>query len=1163
MTLTERQRQALDHTRSLCVTAGAGTGKTKVLVEKYIDLLESGAVPVDAILALTFTEKAAKEMKERIRSAIAGKSGERWERIREEFPWANISTFHSFCSQVLREFPLEAGVDPGFSVLEDRESQRIREEAIEDLFHTRPRGEYRDALLDCLRAVGAYGLKAHLLTLYEHRETAVPFFAELRADEGAIVERWDRAFRNRREAAVTAFFADGEAVQAVETLRDLAARYPGERDSGMRYLRAVEDCLSVVSPDRPAGIAARALVRMADTRSGTMAMGSARNWQGDDLGRLRDAFGYLRGVLGRLRPALALSFEADAPFSRATLRYLRNLGIVFSVYREAVDAAKARIGAIDFSDMIYRTHTLFRENDGLVASHFRNRFRYILVDEFQDTDPPQCRILWRILGDLPAAKIFVVGDPKQSIYLFRNADVTQFKRTKRAIVEGLNGREIGLDVNFRSAPEVLGFVNYLFSALLADADKPWEFGYDPLRGTERRQGDRGSVAILLSPPDGDAVARAMAEAEMVARKIQHTIERERLPVYWDAAGGHLGTPRPAEYRDVAILLERRSNLGYFEWALRKYGIPYHIHAGIGFYRRQEIFDLYNLLRFLDSPSDDVALYGVLRSPYVSLSDAALYRIARSGGGGTLHDRLRRSAAADPDLAPAAARLESWLEHAHREPTALLIERILRDSAVFAVYGGVPGGQQAIANVEKLVGMARSARSAVAASLGEFVEDLRRRIVAEQREGEAPLDPESGNAVSVMTVHASKGLEFPIVVVPDMAAAMPSDNAALLVDEEFGIGVAVPNPENGFEMEPSPVLRVMRDEHNQKLLAERRRLFYVATTRAKDHLIVCGIRPKESPACLEDCRNRIDWLYCCLGLTDEAIRRGSIPFVPPNGAPPVTVSIVSDPDAIPAEIRRPQPQRIDLPPGALPAPPALPGHLAPVAIPEAPHTCSASEIEHYLRCPREYHRRYRLGVRETDPTLSVFAETARTRGLLVHEIFQGRDPEAAARRYGIRDPEKVAALADLCRRFLASPLMTNAAEDRREVPFVCRFAGAVFGGKIDRLVRLADGSWALIDYKTGHVEDADISGQIQKYELQMAVYTAAAEQILRQPVKPYLYFTGLNRFVEIPVDFERAVRTAEFALENISKGLFGFPACERCRAMGIDPCPGLAALHGMR
>ncbi len=1158
MPLTDRQRQALDHSRSLCVTAGAGTGKTKVLVEKYIDLLET--VPVDAILALTFTEKAAKEMKERIRAALAARSGERWERVREEFLWANISTFHAFCSQVLREFPLEAGVDPGFSVLEERESQRIREEAIEGLFHAPPRDDCRDALLHCLRAVGPYGLKGQLLALYEHRETAIPFFAELHADEGSIADRWDRIFRARREAAVAAFFADASAVQAIETLRDLAARYPGDRDSGLRYLRAIEPRLPVLSADRPADLLCTALLQIQATKGGTVKMGSAKHWQGADLEKLRDAFACLRDRLRRLQPDLSLAFDPDAPFSRATFRYLRDLGTVFTVYRDAVDAAKARLGAIDFSDMIYRTHTLFHADEALVASHFRNRFRYILVDEFQDTDPAQCRILWRILGDLPAATICIVGDPKQSIYLFRNADVTQFKRTRTAIVEELGGREIRLDVNFRSTPEVLGFVNYVFSVLLADSDKPWEFGYDPLHGSDGRQNERGSVAILLGPPDGDAVARAMAEAELVARAIQHAVEHGRLPVYWDAAAGHLDTPRPAEYRNIAILLERRSNLGYFEWALRKYGIPYHIHAGIGFYRRPEIFDLYNLLRFLDRPRDDVALYGVLRSPYFALSDAALYRIARSGGGGSLWDRLRRSAAADSNLASAVSHLESWLEHAHREPPARLIERILRDSAIYAVYGGMPEGTQIIANVEKLVGLARGAQRIVTASLGDFVEDLRRRIDEEQREGEAPLDLESGNAVNVMTVHASKGLEFPVVVVPDMAAGMPPDTASILIDEHYGIGVAVPDPGNDFELEPSLILRVMRDEYNQKLQAERRRLFYVAATRAKDHLIVCGTRPDGIPACLDDCKNRVDWLSCCLGLTDLAIQRGSIPFVPPHGSAPVTVPILTDPGAIPAEVRRPRPERIGLPPGTLAT---LPAHLAPVAVPEAPRTCSASEIEHYLRCPKEYHRRYRLGAREADPTRSAFQESPQTRGLLIHEIFQGKNPEVAARRYGIRDPGKVAALSRLYEQFLASPLMATAQEDRREVPFVCRFAGAAFGGKIDRLVLQSDGSWALVDYKTGPVGDATIPEKLEEYALQMAVYTAAAEQILRQPVRPYLYFTGLNRFVEMPVDETKAVQTAEFALGNISKGLFGFPACEGCRTLGIHLCPELAALCGKK
>ncbi|MDN7012880.1 DNA helicase UvrD [Methanoculleus sp. FWC-SCC3] len=1073
MGLTERQaRVALDHSRSTCVTAGAGTGKTHVLVQKYLSLLESG-VGVDNILALTFTEKAAGEMKVRVRQAIAEKEGERWDAIRDEFLWAKISTFHSFCASVLREFPIEAAVGPSFAVLDEREAFRLREEAIDDLIHGDPPAACRDAVIGALRAVGAYELKNYLEALYSRRGAAEAFFAALAESEERVLDAWRAAVERHREAASGEFFA--RAGDAIATLRDLGARYPDERDTAGAYLRAIEPCLV-------GEIAVAELAGVHDESRFRRNMGQKKNWTGDDLKNLREAYGVLDQCLKDHGDACSLTLDASDPFTRATLDFLHDLATVFSVFLGAVDAEKRRHNALDFDDLVNRTHRLFCDREDIVAAHFRSRFRYILVDEFQDTDPVQIAIIRAILGN--SANLFVVGDPKQSIYLFREADVTQFGHTRDLIERDLGGETIALDVNFRSTPEVVEFTNAVFSALMAEAGRPWEFLYEPLHAF--RRDDAGSVELLLSPKIRDRAAGRRTEAEMVARKIRSLVERGEKPVCRD------GEARPAGYGDVAVLLERRTNLAYYEWALARYGVPYNVHAGLGFYERQEVYDLYNILRFLVNDLDDAALYGVLRSPYFGFSDARLFHIARAAGS-SLWERLQ---AAEE---PAAATLRDWLSLSRRLPPARLLRRIVETSGIYLVFGGIAGGEQAAANVEKLIALARDADCA---TLPGFVAELGRSIDDAEREGDAPLDLASADAVSIMTVHAAKGLEFPVVVVPDLAETPRSGGGTIMVEEGLLLGVSIPNPADDHEREETPVLRLLKDEYRQKGEAERKRLFYVAVTRAEDHLILCGEMPNAVPESLADGKTRMAWLAHCLGLCDEVYARGEAVL----GT--LRIPLTLDPAAIPVDVQ-------ETAPVCLPVPDDVPAAPVPVGIPsngKKERVYSASELEAYLRGPAES--------RST-------ADDALTRGLVVHEVFRGRDPAAVLRRYGL-DPAGAAEYQELYVRFLASPLMRGIVRDHREVPFSARVNGFAFRGVIDRLVQRQNGTWMLIDYKTGTPGDAG------EYAIQMTIYRRAAGQILGGPVTPYLYFVDADRWAEIEVDEDLVFAEISRAISGIEE-----------------------------
>lgn len=1151
--LTDRQREALDHSKSLCVTAGAGTGKTHVLVTKYIDMLETLDLGVGEILALTFTEKAAQEMKERVRGALAEKKGGKWDKLKEDFLWANISTFHSFCSRVLRDFPIEAGIDPGFAVLDEREAGMIIEDSIKEILHGKSRPADRTDLISVLRGVGPWNLGQYLRALYRWRETSEAFFAALDKDPESVVNEWVEIISVRKKEAVRDFFADTRAVTAVSALKELAGLYVCGEDSGTKYLADALPYLQAIDPDEETGTVCRALSMLFNLK-GKRNMGSKKVF-GSDLSVLRQSYGLLKDSTESSFVIYNLEFEADSAFTSATLTFLKDLSSVYHQFIRLVDAKKQRQGAIDFSDMIYLTSRLFKEHPEIVQEHYMDRYRYVMVDEFQDTDPVQVRIIESLIGEVTShnKKAFVVGDPKQSIYLFRDADVTQFKATQEKIQADFGGKEINLDMNFRSTPEVIGFVNHIFASLLGDTKKPWEFGYSPIEAAPRRMDEHGSIELLLCPKGSRAEENRRSEAEMVARKIQNIIVTEDKTVYPKGSGDESVPPRPAGYGDIAVLLERRKTLPYLEWALRRYGIPYHVHAGVGFYGRQEVLDLYNLLCFLTNVHNNPALFGTLRSPYFGLSDAEIF-LAAQGSGTTLWAKIKDNHG--PEVAEACSLLEGWLVYARREPPVALVNRILRDSGIYGVYGGMPEGEQCIANIEKFLSIARGEQEKGFLSLDSFVAGITLATENDLSEGEARIDTETGDAVNIMTVHASKGLEFPVVILPDMASGMTADASSILIGERYGVGVKIPDPENAYELTDSAMLTILRHENNEKLRAEKKRLFYVACTRAKDHLILCGTEPKEFKQDLSACKNRIDWTCCCLHLTYDLLDSGyAIVTVP--GAGEIRVKITTDPDNIRAEIRVPAPELITVPEvkagtellGVEEEVPLhethkcidtrSPGYSHRHSHPAEKRSFTVSEIELFSKSPEKYEMIYRKKRPERPSASHQGISRPDIRGTVVHRVFEGKDPAVVLLSYGIRDEKTERELQELYEIFLSTDIMQSAVESHCEVPFSGEIEGVRLSGKIDRIVKIADGKWFVIDYKTDEIRESATSGEgmpeagerggaghyeekkAEKYLLQMAVYATAAERILGVPVTPLLYFTKTGRFVKTPAsDTER-------------------------------------------
>lgn len=1129
MAATKRQQEAIScHDVSMVVTAGAGTGKTFVLVEKYLNLVQDQGYRISDVLALTFTEKAAAEMKERIRKSIAERLKEDpenqvWKDAHEELVIVPVMTFHSFCAQILREFAIEAGLDPGFLILDKGEALAIEREAFKTLLR-KPPEEIHEPLIRLLALVEKHQVSQILTTLSKNPEIFKEFIENLANNPEKILNSWEIFLESVRTPVVMQFFTDPEIGDAISDFIRFWDKYKNQEDSAVRYLSKVCPYLSVISSDIPPKILYKTVEEFLKIRpKGNI--GSKKVWDADDLNRFRKAKTCLIEAFENAIPYFSLYLKKDSVFTASTLAFFHDLGIVAGYYFELLRTIKRQVNGVDFNDLIQLTKEFLRSNQDIVKQHIRPRYKYILVDEFQDTDPAQFDIITAITGDLkPETKsLFIVGDPKQSIYLFRNADVTRFKEAQNRILNDCRGNHINLDISFRSCREVIGCVNHLFSGIFASAEKPWEFGYEPIRVYDGRKTIPGSITVLLpgkAPKGSGRSDTKEIEAGMVADLVHQIVSTGSFHIT-----DQEGVPRPAGYGDIAILIERRTHLSSYTNALSRKEAPFYVHGGIGFYSRQEIYDLYSVLSFLLRPFDSAALFGVFRTPWFGLSDPALYHVVHVKGakrGWSLYEKLKECAeiiqssndspsgkmllfsTSDQEKIVRASRLlEKWGKLAGRVPVVSLISEIIRESDILTIYGAMEQGEQQAANLTKLIGIIRGRTEGGYYSLFDLVSDMAVSISDEEREGEAALDTLSQTSVNIMTVHASKGLEFPVVILPDMGSSREGKQDSILSGDNSNLfGVKIPDPDADYEICETPVYTALSLIRKEKEVAERKRLFYVGATRARDHLVFCGKQPDKFYESVDKSNNRIDWVCTLFGITkDIAENGGIIPIDPKDGGKKIDVTVLTDPDQI-TRIWAHEMQ-------------------APLIIPEEYSGMSGTRRG---KCESLHDKRKRIN--RPVPATGLISHRLITDpeednvqkvlipgsahlnsdeiGILLHQIFSGKDPGSVLASYGIRNPEADAFCASLYKHFLNTPLIKNAARSYQEVSFISYSGNYPVTGRIDRLIQINDNEWAVIDYKSGKLSGSD---------LQMNIYRIAAESLTGGQVRMYLYSISTGEFSE--------------------------------------------------
>lgn len=1056
----------------VCVAAGAGSGKTMVLVGRILHLIEEGRTDLSGVVAITFTDKAAAEMKARLRRKCRRKSENgdretmnRWRSIERQVDGARISTIHSFCMGILKENALALGWDPDFRVLTDAEKDLLYSETVECTVHRLLEDEDPAAFRLCTE-FGVSRVSAILASLLNQRAAIERVLAGHEyTDSDSIVKHWrevtDHVYRERllslaHSIPLQHFQLELEALEGhCESASDAREALRREMLSALSRIRSAKEAQAIEQA-------------LAHLRTKSAKGGSKKNWSPEEsFGKVSDIWNRLKAFLETYCPS-----PCDPGVETTSAALTSDLVAVYRTLVDDLRDAKIAQNARDFDDLIIETAQVLRQrpdDPDSVCARAAQSIKHLLIDEFQDTDSLQLDIV-RTLASVPGGpRLFIVGDAKQSIYYFRGAEVEVFREAQE-----ISAKTIPMKENFRSSPRILSFVNEFFrkSELLAGVERDY-VGLEPMRTDPELRRIEFLIPNTLDE-DASADAYRRMEAELIAARLTEMCAGpERVNVHDKESDSF----RPARFGDAAILLRSLNDVHHYEQALRLANVPYVLVAGKGFHDRQEIADLRALLAFIVDPYDEVALLGVLRSPVAGLSDEALFRLC---GGVAKHTPLVRAFAegarcGDPEQDQRLDRTRALVEElrAHQtRPLAEFLQLVLDRTAYEAILLGQFLGVQRAGNLRKVCALAASFQRSGSARLPAFVRYLTEMAAEEVREGEAAVQTEGADAVILMTIHKAKGLEFPIVAIADMSRKhADSHRMPAIVHRRLGLAMKSYDAIGNLQ---AP--RVFDEASNARKLEERAeiaRVLYVAMTRARDHLLLCGA---------PDTRGDQHWMAALnaqFGLFD---RRHGEEFQGDGWSARMVRKLSPRVVERTAEKKQTMPSRE-----------ILLKRISPVAASRS--DCGTVRATLLAAAMAGKTAVDQSGGRDTEA-----GADPQARGTLVHKFFEVCEwssplpPQIdALLRMEYLAPDREAdvhrELLGIAERVAASPLgrrMASARNLQREVPFMLRIGGVIVSGKVDAVV---DDN-VIIDYKTGHASPE----RMMEYEFQIRLYALALTEL---------------------------------------------------------------------
>ncbi len=1051
---TASQREAIYTVgRDLAVTAGAGSGKTRVLVERYLNLIEMGAA-VEEIAAITFTRKAAQEMKERLR---------KHKDLAHKIERAQISTIHSLCQRIIAEHPLEAGIDPRFRLGEEWENADLLKQAV------------AEEVMQAPAVLKELGSKTYLAGLCESLYDEMLTKSDLR------------------------FWSKAEPMLDYESdLKRLAADVA-------QFLRLTPDTdvqKNIVRKWREEWPVLESTLLSRDVE-----------FQSEGLDILDD---YVRGIRG--------NFAANLAGIKASVRKIKEiiarnrggeiteeLGRLLERIHWNFQAKKTSLGLLDYNDLEQKALELLQKER--VRAHYN--FKHIMVDEFQDTNSLQKKLVDSLTAD--GATLFVVGDPKQSVYRFRGAEVEVFMAVQEEMEK--NGKNVFLAENFRSRPELIQFANSFFAQLMQAEEIPFQASR-----WAKEPAEKPCVNILRTPaPDLNLQEARAREAEQVAWKIKELVEAGRY-----------------RYEDISMLFRVMSNVRLYEQALQAADVPYVNLSGRGFYSRQEIQDILNYLAWLEDEGDQTARFAVLRSPFYLLSDEGLYWL-RQGKAAKLSQK--EQAACEKAAGDYAALKSLSLQKGAPE----VIKAILDRTDYVAKTRRLLFGVQKAANVEKFLEQSWELYARGIISLPEQLRYIHLAVAEGEREGEASLDAEQADVVTLRTVHGAKGLEFPVVFLPDT-------NGRILRRQH---GPVLYHPDFGLTFKGSDAYEALRQKNAAEEESEAKRLLYVALTRAEEEIFFCGLDGPKSQT------SWWSWLNSIL------------PELPPSLYTEILGDRTLEAAKAPAEAET------ALPPAR---------GWKPLAPSYSRVSFSVTALMAYARCPRCYFLNYILRVPEearrekpADSTKSTPGLSALRRGNIVHRVCeQITEPgqledlvRYAALMEGVElNNREEAQLKRIIAPYLKSEFFARSVEPQgnwkiyKEKEFALPVENFIINGLVDQ-VFVGKTGIEVVDFKSNWIKKEQVALVGAGYQVQLRLYAwAMAEEFQTTVRKSLAYFLIPNEVYALGEEFLAAAATEQWIAATCRKiiagaevGIGAFPPGQGCLNCAPAAARGKSGLFG--
>ncbi|MFT8321786.1 MAG: UvrD-helicase domain-containing protein [Bacillus sp. (in: firmicutes)] len=1133
MKFNKEQRNAIFGKEQLIVVAaGAGSGKTKVLSERYVTICEEKlksalrfeygdefGAEVPQIVTLTFTEDAALEMKDRIRKRLLEKrmsveteyphymeqAKAFWTKQLESLETSSISTFHSFCQKIVMENSFEADIFPDSSVMDETESTLMKTAVFSELVEEGERSQRWETLF---KAINKLALKDSIFSVYgKVREYEQKGSLEDALKVDALITSWEL----EKEEILQEFEND---------FYQFFYQYEIPPKLTPANQRIWKECLAVFQ----ASLHGKSLLDSLQAEVKPFKTAPKK---------IAEQFPAFYDVLTHW-VTIKEKFQQTEDQEQMVETILHEFGSFLKRFDEDYQLAKKEAGKLDFSDLQQIAQQLLHQP--AVQNYYSSLYKHFLIDEAQDTNSLQLRIVERIN---PSYR-FIVGDSKQSVYRFRGADVQLLNRLAIQAEEEEGSAFIDMNINYRTCESIINFINLLFQQEHVmglerkENDPLYKTIYSPLCAFRNNEFAKQQRVELIKVTEEKEASLEENQYIMLARRMLE-LKKEKARIF----DKELNTERSVEWRDMAVLLASRTNLPLLEMALRRYDIPYNVYGGLGFYQRQEVIDFQNLLCWLNKPYEPYYIMAVLRSPMFAVTMEEFLEIQFHYGEDS---NISRFIYENQFRDNTGGKLKQKLENFYQ-----LFEYFVPFSWKGSIYGDLhhlfdvsglkkvlllqKNNVMKVGNVEKLIDIIESLH---ARSMEEMLADLQVLIEISEKEGDADVELTGGDFIHIMTVHASKGLEFPVVCVPHLSRSLTPDRESLRFDLEEGLAVTF-KMENEEDLLRDPVsissanFKQLAERNKDQAVEESKRLFYVALTRARDYLVLSSKDKIQKDTWYE-------WLCAALerdGNINKVIRIS-------DGVEEQTVETAK------SQFYTGPTEKIER---------------------SIPISFSVSEVISYMNDPEAFVKKHILNLEdswiietETEEILLIdekeeadleykkSAYDARVLGTLVHRICELIDKgyhknEAYKEAFtSLVQPEE----EEIYRKNVA-PLVQAFQTNNRGLPieneweFIVNINGVHIIGEIDKVVQV-DGHYEIMDLKTNQIK-ANVEELLDYYKPQLYLYKIAYEKEKQISIKnmSFLFLRDKNQgLYTIPFDplFEKKVLAAIQDMVELKKSYMG-------------------------